>query len=173
MKLTCPSCGAVASAEAWENDARWRDVLQVVASLPAPIPPMVIGYLSLFRPGKSALSPKKALRLASELSALVATGHIQVQGKVARPCSPRIWAQGMEQMVERRGSLSLPLPNHNYLRQIVWQLADEADRQQEAVRRDSEAQGVRPKSRNPRPEQGTADGMSEIMRKFNKLEEKK
>ena len=33
----------------------------------------------------------------------------------------------MGQMVERSATLQRPLKNHNYLRQVVWQLADQAD----------------------------------------------
>lgn len=165
MKLICPSCGAVASAEAWENDTRWRKLLQVVTSLPVPLPPTVFGYLSLYRPGKSALSVKKALRLTGEIAVLVATVHIQVQGKVARSCRPDHWAAGMEQMTERRGSLSLPLKNHNYLRQIVWQLADEADRQQESATRNREMTGTY--------RQEPADGLSEVTRKYLQQQDEK
>lgn len=163
MKLVCPSCGAVASAEVWEHDARWREMMQVVASLPAPLPSTVLGYLALFRPGKTALSVKKALRLTRELSALVAQGHIQVQGQVARPCHPRMWAAAMEQMVERRGTLTLPLKNHNYLRRIVWGVADETDRQREMTKNREALSGNGPRT----PGSGrTEDGMSEIMRKY-------
>ncbi|HHL33125.1 MAG TPA: hypothetical protein ENJ30_02030 [Desulfobulbaceae bacterium] len=163
MKLTCPSCGAIASLDAWDNDARWRELLQVSSSLPAPLPPAVLGYFSLFRPAKSALTVKKALRLAGEIKKMVAAGHVQVQGKVARPATPAHWATGMEQMVERRESLSLPLKNHNYLRQVVWQIADDADRARETAVRNNELTGNR-QVRDPRPE----GGMSELMKKYLK-----
>ena len=143
MKMTCPSCGAVASADAWENDVIIREAVQLVTSLPDPIPKVFFGYLSLFRPGRRALSWKKVLRLSREISTLAAAGHIQVQGKVARPCTPRHWYAGMEQMVERRQSLALPLKNHNYLRQIVWQLADQDDSARERSVRNQELSGNR------------------------------
>lgn len=143
MKLTCPSCGAVASADAWENDVIIREAVQAVTSLPDPIPKVMLNYLSLFRPGRRALSWKKVLRLSREIATLAAAGHIQVQGKVARPCTPRHWHAGMEQMAERRQSLSLPLKNHNYLRQIVWQLADQEDAANERTVRTQELSGNR------------------------------
>ena len=34
MKLTCPSCGATASAEAWENDVEARKTIQAIIALP-------------------------------------------------------------------------------------------------------------------------------------------
>lgn len=151
MKLICPGCGSVASAETWLNDALCRDTMLAVVKLPAPLPSVTLGYMSLFRPGKRALTWKKAKRLAEEIAALVAAGHIQVQGKVARPCPPRIWAMAMEQMMERRNSLRLPMPNHNYLRQIAWELADREDAGHEKSTRTSETQGQRSRPRGVDP----------------------
>lgn len=131
MKLVCPACGAIASAEIWLNDALCRDAFAAVAGLPAPLPKTVLGYLGLFRPSQTGLTWKKSLRLATEISALTACGYVSVQGRVDRPCPPRVWAQAMEQMVERRQALSLPLKNHNYLRQVAWQIADQEDAQNE------------------------------------------
>ncbi|MBL4901080.1 hypothetical protein JYT85_01430 [Desulfocapsa sp. AH-315-G09] len=151
MKLICPGCGSVASAEIWLNDALCRETMAAIVSLPHPLPGSTIGYVSLFRPGKRALTWKKAKRLVNELAVLVTTGHIQVQGKVARPCPPGIWALAMEQMVERRDSLRLPMPNHNYLKQIVWELADREDAGQEKTIRQQESQGQRPTQRGVDP----------------------
>ncbi len=151
MKLICPGCGSVASAESWQNDALCRETMLAVATLPAPLPKAVLGYLSLFRPGKRALTWKKAGRLTKELAVLAASGHVQVQGKVARPCPARIWALAMEQMQERRDSLRLPMPNHNYLKQIAWELADREDAGQEKTIRQDEAQGRRSSPRGVDP----------------------
>jgi hypothetical protein len=131
MKLPCPACGAVASADAWANDVNCRETMLVVSRLASPLPKAVLGYLSLFRPGKQALTWKKALRLALEIEQLVATGYVHVQGKVDRTCPPSLWARAMEQMVEQRGALRLPMASHNYLSKIAWDLADSADYQAE------------------------------------------
>jgi len=132
MKLTCPSCAAVGSAESWTNDANCRETLLVISRLPAPLPEIALGYISLFRPGQHGLTWKKALRLALEVEALTGKGFVHVQGRIDRDCPARIWAQAMEQMVERRGSLSLPLPNgHVYLSKVAYDLATETTRQTE------------------------------------------
>ncbi|MDR3631737.1 MAG: hypothetical protein P4L42_15555 [Desulfocapsaceae bacterium] len=127
MKLTCPACGAIASAETWINDALCRETLALIAGLPVPLPKAILSYVALFRPQKTGLSWKKALRLVEEIKVLVKKGHVNVQGKVDRNCPPRLWAQAMDRMVERRVGLALPLKNHNYLRQVAWQLADQED----------------------------------------------
>jgi hypothetical protein len=131
MKLICPACGAIASAETWINDELSRETLARIVELKAPLPKSVLGYMSLFRPGKTGLAWKKALRLAEEIATLTGCGYVKNQGKIDRDCPPRIWAMAMDQMTERRAGLSLPLKNHNYLRQVAWQLADQADAQAE------------------------------------------
>ena len=134
MKLTCPACGAVASADSWMNDELCRETLVMVAGLPAPLNKTVLGYLSLFRPHKTGLTWKKALRLAAEIRDLVSRGYVESKGKVDRTCPVRIWEQAMEQMVERRITLTLPMPNHNYLKKVAWDLADQEDARAEKSR---------------------------------------
>lgn len=109
-----------------------RKTMQAIVSLPHEVATEILGYLGLFRPAQRALSWKAALRIMQELSVLIDSGQVRVQGKVTRPCPPEIWATGMRQMVAQRGSISRPLHNHNYLRQIVWQLADKLDADLEA-----------------------------------------
>ena len=140
MILICPSCGATHSADAWENDVKIRKTLQATCTLPAEVSRVLLPYLGLFRPEKRALTWTKSLKIIGELQQLIAQGHIQVQGKVSRPCPPRIWAQGMEQM-SARTDLSRPMKNHNYLRQIVYQLADQADAGREHQQYQNEQNG--------------------------------
>ena len=141
MKLVCPCCGATASAEAWANDAEAREALALACGLPEPVVRRVLSYLGLFRPAGQALRWQRAARLIATLADLASSGHVQVQGKPARPCGPEIWAAGMEQMGAQRERLSLPLKNHNYLRQVVWQLADQADAARESERIRDEKSG--------------------------------
>ncbi len=128
MKLICPSCGAIASAETWLNDGICREVLAAIAGLPGSLPKAALGYLGLFRPGERGLSWPKAQRIVGELVPMVGCGYVSVHGKVDRDCGPATWASAMEQMVEQRSRLRLPMKNHNYLRQVAWDLADDADR---------------------------------------------
>ena len=103
-----------------------RKVFAARATLPVEVSAPLLPYLALFRPDKRALSWSRTLKVMQELAALIAPGWVQVQGKPARECPPPIWAAGMAQMVERAATLQRPLKNHNYLRQVVWQLADQA-----------------------------------------------
>ena len=141
MILVCPSCGATHSAEAWENDMNARKAFAARATLPIEVSAALLPYLALFRPDKRALSWSRSLKVMQELAALIAPGWVQVQGKPARECPPSIWAAGMAQMVERSATLQRPLKNHNYLRQVVWQLADQADAGRERTQHHEVATG--------------------------------
>ena len=160
MILTCPSCGATASACAWENDITAREAMQAIIALPPPAAKVSLGYLSLFRPEQRALTWRKAKKTVDALAALIAPGYVQVQGKPARPCPPQLWAMGMEQMIDRAPNLQRPMKNHNYLRQIVWQIADQADAHREQQGRRHELTGA---TKSHRP---TDDEMSQAMRAY-------
>jgi hypothetical protein len=70
----------------------------------------------------------------------VAAGHVQFDGKPARPAPPGLWAQAISQMLECPPQ-RLPLKSHGYLRAIVYDLADAADKQAEKQRRVLENSG--------------------------------
>lgn len=141
MKLICPVCGATVSLEAWVQDAKARECLSIVASLPEVVASHIPGYLGLFRPRSKALSWSKALRVLQELSAHVRHGWIQWDRGVARPATDAMWGAGLEKMVSRPPR-DLPLENHNYLRKIVYGLADETDRQAEYAHNRAERSGT-------------------------------
>jgi len=127
MKLICPGCGATNSAESMSNDEAARKTLAVICQLQPPLPVIVLPYLSLFRPEKSALSWAKALRLAQDLAVLVGKGHVQIDKKPARRCPASVWAQAMDEMLGRRDKLTRPMPNHNYLRDVAYTIAERED----------------------------------------------
>ena len=76
MKLTCPCCGAVASAEVWQNDAEARRALQQALRLPPEIQSEILAYLGLFRPGQSALAWSRAVKIMAELTQLTSSGWV-------------------------------------------------------------------------------------------------
>lgn len=147
MKGRCQTCGATAPLDWFLTEPVARQMLGVALKLPQAVQNQLLGYLSLYNPAGGTMQSKKALRLTSELAAMVDAGHAQAPGKVARPCPARLWAQAMEQMAERRDTLRLPLKNHNYLRQIAWALADAEDAKKEQQYHETAATGgkrVRP-----------------------------
>ena len=139
MKLTCPSCGAVHSVEGWQNDASARQCIALIADIPGGA--HVLQYLALFRPVTGrGLAWTRALRLVKELSGKIASDHIQIGQKPARPITPDAWCQALERIVESPPQ-RLPLKSHGYLAAIAYDIADEADRSNERSKREAENSG--------------------------------
>lgn len=126
---TCPHCAWSGEIEAFFADDEGKRLALAVAELPPECARALFGYLRLFKPAKTGLRTARAAKLARELVALVAAGSVckDERGGVRRPASPSMWAQGMEQMLAQRDRLSLPIDNHNYLRAVVFGIADSAD----------------------------------------------
>ena len=140
MRLICPSCGAMHSAEAWTNDEDARQVVATIAELPRDVARWALPYLGLFRPKARVLSWKRARRLVEELRDFAMAPEISWKGQPPRPNAPEAWARGLEQISVRPPG-DLPLQGHNYLRAIVYGLADEMDKRKEAQGTGRRAQG--------------------------------
>jgi len=161
MKGTCQTCGTVAPIEWFLSETEHRLICAVLVELPKDVEKVVFHYLGLFRPVTGrAIQAKKAVRLLTELRQLVATGYVQVDHKVARACQPRTWALAIERMVEQRDRLNLPMPNHNYLQKIAYDLADQADYQAKKKQHTNAAQ-----HRRPQPDRSEADPLLDPMEK--------
>lgn len=120
MILVCPCCGAAVSLEAWANDRDWRDFLATLPLVPAPLQSRAISYLGLWRSGKRALKPARALKILNELRGLVEAGTIHWDGAETRPAPVELWAQALDAVLERRPQA---LTSHNYLRHTAWEMA--------------------------------------------------
>ena len=131
MRLVCPSCGAVASAEAWQNDSAIRYTFEALVQLPSPVLRQSLSYLGLFRQGTKALPWRRALTIARSLKDLVEAGSVHWQGGETRPCTAEIWGKAMEATLS---SGPKGLKNHNYLRHVAWELAAELAARAEADR---------------------------------------
>jgi hypothetical protein len=139
MQLCCPTCGTEFPIEAGWAEADGKRLAALMAGFEPAVGKAAVQYMRLFKPAKTALRIPKATRLLEELAGLIATGRVcrDERGGVERPAKPAHWAAGMEQMVERRSALSLPLDNHNYLRAVVFGIADFADAAAERAREDA------------------------------------
>lgn len=136
MRATCPECGAQAHISAMFAEEDGKRLALIAADLPEGVGRPVLAYLGLFKPAKTALRLARAVKLAQEVTDLIAAGSVckDERSGVRRPASPAHWAAGIEQMLAQRGSLSLPLETHGYLRAVVYGLADKADAAQERQR---------------------------------------
>lgn len=159
MRLVCPCCGAACAAEAWETDAQARQALRLVSELPESVGRRAIAYLGLFRPASGrGLKWAAALKHLAELQRLCREPHVQWEGRPARPSEPLFWGQGMERLCEQPPK-KLPLKSHGYLRAIVYEIAEEADRLAERRRNAAEASGELARRAERSPERVSYEDM--------------
>jgi len=110
MKLTCPSCHAIHSLEAFIQDAAGRELLGTLAKAPPGLFWPLSNYLGLFRSAKRALANDRALRLAREVLAIDADS-----GRLAAALAETVEAM----RVKRDAGQIQPLKNHNYLLRVL------------------------------------------------------
>lgn len=136
MQVSCPCCQTTFPIEAGLLDGDGKRLAQVLASAEPAFGRAIIGYLRLHKPAKTVLRMAKAARLAEEVIALAGAAEIR-RGGLARPNNASYWAAGIEQMLDTRAKLRLPLTGHGYLMEVAFGLADSADA---ALERQTEAQ---------------------------------
>lgn len=138
MQVCCPVCDTDFPIEAGLIEGDGKRLAATLAGLDPVLGRAVIGYLRLFKPAKTALRMARAAKLAGEVATLTSTGTVcrDERSGVRRPCTAATWAAGIEQMLAQRATLTLPLDGHNYLRAVVFGLADKADA---AIERQREA----------------------------------
>jgi hypothetical protein len=138
MQLKCPSCGAVASLQAFLADEHAAAALQTALQMPAPLGGRIVDYLGLFRPAKNALSWGRVAKLLEELLEPIKAAQLTHDGIIyAAPLS--YWQEALDEMLARRERLDLPVKSHGYLFSIVASKAKKdgakAETQREEQRR--------------------------------------
>lgn len=151
MRLTCPCCGATLSLEALLNDTAARQAVATALALPAGLGPRLLRYLGLFRPAQRSLTWERAAHLLNELHGLIDAGEIRRHGRPWR-VSEADWAAALDELLDRRPKLTLPLKGHGYLLEILAGLANHTEAQHE--------QQIEDQRRQPRPDTGS--GMQSI-----------
>ena len=152
MQLTCPACGASFPLTAGLNDADARRFAALMGELPPPVARLMPGYLHLFKPRTQGLRWSRMVRLVEDLLPEIRAAEVCRHGRTwAAPQA--LWVAAIEQVIERREQLTLPLSGHGYLREVLAGLAGKAQGQAEQRReeqaryrhhRDQTAQGAEP-----------------------------
>lgn len=139
----CPACGFAGEIEAFLVEPEAKRAIARVAALEPAVGKLIGPYLRLFGSGKRGLQLRRAVKLIDELTALIEPGRVARDERtgVRRPATPAMWAAGIEQMLANPPSG--PVQNHNYLRAIVFGLADAADAQAERAREEAARTGRR------------------------------
>lgn len=136
MQVTCPCCSARFPIEAALTDEAARQAVAAALKLPPGLGDLLLRYIALFRPAKRALSWDRAARLLTELSQAIDTGQVERNGRAwAAPLDH--WRAALEEMLERRDKLVLPLKSHGYLFEIVAGIANKGESR---VERDREVE---------------------------------
>ncbi|ABE50983.1 hypothetical protein [Methylobacillus flagellatus] len=126
MRLSCPACGATISLDAAIGHEGAREAIQIALRLPASLGKTLLLYIGLFRPAQRNLSMDRVANLLNELLPMIEAAKIERNGKqLAAPLD--YWAQALNEMINKRESLTLPLKSHGYLLTIIAGYADKAE----------------------------------------------
>lgn len=120
----CPSCGAQFDLETALADAEARQALAAALDVPPALAKALIRYLALQAPGGKRLAWPRLSRLLRELTELLAAGTVTHRGQtLAAPTA--VWAAALEEVLSARdkGTLTLPLDGHGFLRAVAFGLA--------------------------------------------------
>ncbi len=138
MDITCPNCAIKFPLIAGMNDSDARRVAALLGELPPKLTPLLLEYLSLFKPPKAGLTWRRTHTLLSELLPAIKSGQISCRGRPWAVLQTH-WQQALQDVIDRRHTFTLPLKSHGYLLDVLSGLADkaeaEAERQREAQRR--------------------------------------
>lgn len=126
MKIVCPECQTAFPISAGFFDADGKKLGIALASAEPALGRAIVQYLALHKPEKTVLRLAKAAKLAEEVIALAAAPEVR-RGGVARPNRFGYWVQAIEQMVDGRAKLRLPLSGHGYLTEVAFGVADSVD----------------------------------------------
>ncbi|NLW80738.1 MAG: hypothetical protein GXY42_03580 [Desulfovibrionales bacterium] len=142
MKGTCPTCGSYGPLESFLVDDDAKRAVVAVGKLPGDLPRICWAYLGLFRKPESprVLTWERVGRIVAELAELVAEKDMSWKGQRVVPSRPEFWAKGIQTMLDRdvHGKLERPIDGHNYLRAVVYEIAEKAWHQGN-VRREEES----------------------------------
>ncbi|GEM_PF-2727561 len=142
MRLKCPACRTLAGADSWAAEVDVEAVMKIGFDLPSEVSRRMLAYLALFRPVSGRPMAWSTTRTHAEvLQELVGYGIIEWDKRAPRPNNITAWANAMEKMIQNPPR-HLPLKNHNYLRKMAYEIADDMDRTVEVAHNRAERNGT-------------------------------
>jgi len=165
MRLTCPCCQAEFPLEAALNDVAARQAV-VRAFRQTPYGDLLTGYVGLFKPEKRAISMARLAKLLDELLDMIAKGTIERGGRIYS-APQAYWQQGLEEMLARRDSLTLPLKSHGYLVTIVAGYSDKAEAKAEAKAEERKRHGGIPAGRSKQVRGAAPLSLKDTLKQLN------
>lgn len=132
MRSRCPCCGTTASLDVLVTHEDARAALAAAFQVSMPLGSALVRYLALFRPATRELTMARVATLTHELLPSLQAGAIARKGR-DWAVSADDWVQAIDLTLQARdaGKLTLPFTGHGYLFEVLWSLADKAERHQE------------------------------------------
>ncbi|NKB37882.1 MAG: hypothetical protein GKR93_12070 [Gammaproteobacteria bacterium] len=141
LNITCPNCSITFPLIAGLSEADARRFGAMMGEVPPKLSPLVLQYLHLFKPKKSGLSFSRAKTLLVEILAGIKAGQVERNGRSWIAPNDH-WAIAMQEMIDRREKLTLPMKNHGYLFDIIAGLTDKTESKEENATEKKRQQGV-------------------------------
>ncbi len=129
--VACPVCGTRIPLEVWIACTATREAFTALAKLhPSQrLPWTAMRYAALFGPAKQTMRWERIADVLREIGELISTGRVEWKHQtLAAPLD--YWLSAMETMLART-DLTLPMPNHNYLKSIVAGMSEKSAAVQE------------------------------------------
>lgn len=120
MKTRCHNCGASASLDMLVSTNAAGRAFVAAFNVPAPLAPLMLKYLGLFRPHERELAFGRATTLLAELTPFINNGKLTFDRQTT-DAPIAAWSWGISQVLAARdtGTLKTPMTTHNYLYRIV------------------------------------------------------
>lgn len=127
-EFCCPVCAAELTIEQLFVNAETRQAFARLASISLPMGVKLLMYVGLFAPAKNRMAVARKVKLIEELLPDVLRGAIERKGREWQ-VSHDDWREAIDRMLAARDArkLSLPLTGHNYLYEILVDMADKAE----------------------------------------------
>ena len=120
MKTRCHNCGASASLDMLVSTNAAGRAFAAAFNVPAPLAPLMLKYLGLFRPPERELAFGRATTLLAEITPFITAGKLTFDRQTTE-APVGAWAWAINQVLAARdaGTLKTPMTTHNYLYRIV------------------------------------------------------
>lgn len=124
IPLSCPLCGYDGDILAFVSAEDYERAIQAALKLPSTLEPLVWRYLYLFRPPKNRIQADRLARLLEYLAEQISQAEV-TRGGIVWAAPLELWHIALRIVLDTPPS-ELPLKNHNYLLQVVANLASRA-----------------------------------------------
>lgn len=130
MKLSCPRCGGMTHLDLMVMDGCARQVVALAAQMPAEISKRLMLYLSLHVSGSRGLPWDRAEKLMAELVEGIQAARV-TRNRHTWSAPLSYWSQALDEVLDHRERLTLPLKGNGYLLSIVGAIAEKSASREE------------------------------------------